>query len=270
MEEESHRLIQHPCFVGSQRLRPAANSFPALPIASVPQTIAPAFELQQLSASFQLPRFRLLIKIISCSSTAFSRRSPLPSIPTAASTCASSRHNVERYSRTPCAGLVVLGSTGEAVMLSDDESRDVLRHAANAAAPEKVLLAGVARESLSETLRLAEYAAEPPLRRHPRPHPALLLALLRARQRRRRPRHLLPRPRRPLRRFPSSSTASPNSHTASFPSTSLPNWPSTPTSSPSKIPPAPSSVSPRWSPPHVPLRNAPCSSRPSSPPSPTA
>jgi len=68
-------------------------------------------------------------------------------------------HNVEHYSRTPCAGIVVLGSTGEAVMLGDDESRDVLRHAAGAAAPEKVLLAGVARESLSETLRLAEYAA---------------------------------------------------------------------------------------------------------------
>jgi dihydrodipicolinate synthase/N-acetylneuraminate lyase len=69
-------------------------------------------------------------------------------------------HNVERYSRTPCAGMVVLGSTGEAVMLGDEETRDVLRHAAGAAAPDKVLLAGVARESLSETLRLAEYAAE--------------------------------------------------------------------------------------------------------------
>jgi dihydrodipicolinate synthase/N-acetylneuraminate lyase len=69
-------------------------------------------------------------------------------------------HNIERYSRTPCAGMVMLGSTGEAVMLGDEESRDVLRHAASAAAPDKVLLAGVARESLSETLRLAEYAAE--------------------------------------------------------------------------------------------------------------
>ncbi len=69
-------------------------------------------------------------------------------------------HNVERYSRTPCAGLVILGSTGEAVMLSDDESRDVLRHAADSAAPDKILLAGVGRESLTETLRLAEYAVE--------------------------------------------------------------------------------------------------------------
>jgi 4-hydroxy-2-oxoglutarate aldolase len=69
-------------------------------------------------------------------------------------------HNVERYSRTPCSGIVVLGSTGEAIMLGDDETRDVLRHAASAANPETVLIAGVARESLAETLRLAEYAAE--------------------------------------------------------------------------------------------------------------
>lgn len=69
-------------------------------------------------------------------------------------------HNVDRYSRTPVAGMVVLGSTGEAVMLSDDERRDVLRVAAETAAPEKVLLAGVGAESARETLRLTEYAAE--------------------------------------------------------------------------------------------------------------
>jgi 4-hydroxy-2-oxoglutarate aldolase len=31
--------------------------------------------------------------------------------------------NVERYSKTPVAGIVVLGSTGESVMLSDQERR---------------------------------------------------------------------------------------------------------------------------------------------------
>ena len=35
--------------------------------------------------------------------------------------------NVARYSLTAAAGLVVLGSTGEAMMLSDEESREVLR-----------------------------------------------------------------------------------------------------------------------------------------------
>lgn len=69
-------------------------------------------------------------------------------------------HNVERYSRTPVSGLVILGSTGEAVMLNDDDTRHVLQAARDAAAAEKVLLAGVARESVMETLRLAEYAAQ--------------------------------------------------------------------------------------------------------------
>jgi dihydrodipicolinate synthase/N-acetylneuraminate lyase len=68
--------------------------------------------------------------------------------------------NVEHYSRTPLAGLTLLGSTGESVMLSDEESREVLRVARGAAAADKVLIAGVGRESVIETLRLAEYAAQ--------------------------------------------------------------------------------------------------------------
>src|SRR5215469_5876255 len=69
-------------------------------------------------------------------------------------------HNVDRYSRTPVAGIVVLGSTGEAIMLSDQERREVLKVAREAAAPNKVLIAGTGIESAIETLRLTEYAAE--------------------------------------------------------------------------------------------------------------
>jgi 4-hydroxy-2-oxoglutarate aldolase len=69
-------------------------------------------------------------------------------------------HNVERYSKTPVAGIVVLGSTGESIMLSDQERRDVLKSARAAAAPSKVLIAGTGVESAIETLRLTEYAAE--------------------------------------------------------------------------------------------------------------
>ena len=69
-------------------------------------------------------------------------------------------HNIDRYSRTPIAGMVVLGSTGEAVMLGDDERNEVLRVAAEVAAPEKVLIAGTGAESVRETLRLTEYAAK--------------------------------------------------------------------------------------------------------------
>jgi 4-hydroxy-2-oxoglutarate aldolase len=68
--------------------------------------------------------------------------------------------NVERYSKTPISGIVVLGSTGEAIMLSDQERRDVLKTAHNAAAPNKVLVAGTGIESATETLKLTEYAAE--------------------------------------------------------------------------------------------------------------
>ena len=93
----------------------------------------------------------------------------LEGIFTAATTCFNSdgklflhklERNVERYSRTAISGIVILGSTGEAVMLSDDESRSVLSTAVQSASPDKVMIAGVGRESVIETLRLAEYAAE--------------------------------------------------------------------------------------------------------------
>jgi dihydrodipicolinate synthase/N-acetylneuraminate lyase len=69
-------------------------------------------------------------------------------------------HNVEHYSKTPVSGIVVLGSTGEAIMLSDDERREVLKTARATCAPNKVLIAGTGVESVLETLRLTEYAAE--------------------------------------------------------------------------------------------------------------
>jgi 4-hydroxy-2-oxoglutarate aldolase len=68
-------------------------------------------------------------------------------------------HNVAQWSKTPMAGIVVLGSTGEAVMLSDHEQREVLRVAREACEPEKVLIAGTGAESAHETLAMCEYAA---------------------------------------------------------------------------------------------------------------
>jgi 4-hydroxy-2-oxoglutarate aldolase len=67
--------------------------------------------------------------------------------------------SVERYCRAPLAGLAVLGSTGEAVMLSDEETREALRVALEAATVDRVLIAGVGHESLVETLHRIEYAA---------------------------------------------------------------------------------------------------------------
>jgi len=67
--------------------------------------------------------------------------------------------NVARLSLTALSGLVVLGSTGEAVALDDEETREVLTTAAHAAADDKVLIAGIGRESVHATVALAEFAA---------------------------------------------------------------------------------------------------------------
>jgi dihydrodipicolinate synthase/N-acetylneuraminate lyase len=67
--------------------------------------------------------------------------------------------NMAHYSRSLLAGMVVLGSTGEAVMLNEAESLNVLRVAAEATAPDKVLIAGVSRESVKLTVEMAEAAA---------------------------------------------------------------------------------------------------------------
>ena len=67
-------------------------------------------------------------------------------------------HNVDRYSRTPVAGLTVLAENGEAVLLSDDETREALATAMTAAAETKVMIAGVSRGSVTETVKLAEFA----------------------------------------------------------------------------------------------------------------
>lgn len=69
-------------------------------------------------------------------------------------------HNVGKYSLTDIAGFVVLGSTGEVVMLSDAEQRDVLRGAIEAVAPGKIMIAGTGAESVRGTLEKTEAAAE--------------------------------------------------------------------------------------------------------------
>jgi 4-hydroxy-2-oxoglutarate aldolase len=68
-------------------------------------------------------------------------------------------HNVDRYSRTPAAGMVVLGPRTEAAGLSDEERRESLRVASETAAKEKVLIAGVGAESVAGAVKIAEQAA---------------------------------------------------------------------------------------------------------------
>jgi len=68
--------------------------------------------------------------------------------------------NMARYSRSLLAGMVVLGSTGEAPMLDETETSEVLKVAAEATAPDKVLIAGVGRESVKGTVDQADTAAK--------------------------------------------------------------------------------------------------------------
>ena len=68
--------------------------------------------------------------------------------------------NIERWNRTGLKGYVVLGSNGEYVYLSEEEKRTVVDTAVQAAANEKLIIAGTGCESTIETLRLTEDCAK--------------------------------------------------------------------------------------------------------------
>jgi len=68
------------------------------------------------------------------------------------------RQNIVRYIRAGLKGFVVLGSTGEAPLLSADEKRQILQFAREAADGSQ-LLAGTGAESVKETLALIHHAA---------------------------------------------------------------------------------------------------------------
>jgi 4-hydroxy-2-oxoglutarate aldolase len=69
------------------------------------------------------------------------------------------KENIQRYNATRVAGYVVLGSTGESVMLSRDEADTVLVAARETAAAEKLLIAGTGAESTAETIARTKRAA---------------------------------------------------------------------------------------------------------------
>jgi 4-hydroxy-2-oxoglutarate aldolase len=69
------------------------------------------------------------------------------------------RQNIARYNQTAVTGYVVLGSTGESVMLSPEETDSVLVAAKEAASPEKLLIAGTGAESTAETIARTKRAA---------------------------------------------------------------------------------------------------------------
>ena len=64
-------------------------------------------------------------------------------------------HNVGRYSLTPAAGFVAL--TGEGAALSDAETLNALQTIAATAAPEKVLIAAIARDTVRAAIKLQSH-----------------------------------------------------------------------------------------------------------------
>ena len=70
------------------------------------------------------------------------------------------KHNIEMYNHTALAGYVVMGSTGESVLLSKSEMEAVLVAAKETAARGKKLIAGTGAESTAETIERSKRAAQ--------------------------------------------------------------------------------------------------------------
>jgi 4-hydroxy-2-oxoglutarate aldolase len=70
------------------------------------------------------------------------------------------RGNVRRWLEPPVLGIVIGGSTGEAVFLDRDERRVLLEAARGVMPGDRLLVAGTGAESTRETLRLTREAAE--------------------------------------------------------------------------------------------------------------
>ncbi len=74
--------------------------------------------------------------------------------------CEKLRENIKRYNQTGLSGYVVLGSTGEAVFLSDKESEELVAAARASAATGKKIIVGTARESTALTVEFTNRVAE--------------------------------------------------------------------------------------------------------------
>ncbi|HEY7791212.1 MAG TPA: dihydrodipicolinate synthase family protein [Vicinamibacterales bacterium] len=70
------------------------------------------------------------------------------------------RFNVERWMRTPLAGIVVLGSNGESALVDEDESRAAIETTREAVPSDRLLIAGTGRESTRATIRASKEAAK--------------------------------------------------------------------------------------------------------------
>jgi 4-hydroxy-2-oxoglutarate aldolase len=70
------------------------------------------------------------------------------------------KYNIDRYNSTGLTGYVVLGSTGESVLLSRSEMDSILATVKESAGQGKRLIAGTGAESTAETIERTKRAAE--------------------------------------------------------------------------------------------------------------
>src|SRR5271168_5113885 len=70
------------------------------------------------------------------------------------------KHDIHRYNSIGLSGYVAMGSTGESGLLSRAEADSVLVTVKEAAAKEKILIAGTGAESTAETIERTKRAAE--------------------------------------------------------------------------------------------------------------
>ena len=69
-------------------------------------------------------------------------------------------HNIEKLNQVALTGYTVCGSTGETPLLSTEERLQLMEWVSQASAPGKTLIAGVGAESVHETVRVANRAAD--------------------------------------------------------------------------------------------------------------
>jgi 4-hydroxy-tetrahydrodipicolinate synthase len=70
------------------------------------------------------------------------------------------KHNIQQYNSTGLAGYVVIGSTGESVLLSKPEIEAVLAAVKETASRDRKLIAGTGTESTAETIECTKRAAQ--------------------------------------------------------------------------------------------------------------
>jgi 4-hydroxy-2-oxoglutarate aldolase len=70
------------------------------------------------------------------------------------------KSNIEKYNRYDLSGYVVLGSTGEGILLNDLEGLKAIETVRSSAAPGKVIIAGTGTDSTRPTIQFTNRAAE--------------------------------------------------------------------------------------------------------------